>query len=317
MKRLLLALGVFVSVASVSLAATPTPSPVPTAPPTRTPTPVPTPSVTPTPAGLEAPLTMEDLEDLDISTTHWTSNTGWSWTIQRAAFTQVTTPNFGYIYDAGDSFVDGTDAFGNVPVAVRILVVPEHGYVTINYRDYLTATFDGGTAVAIYPPALSGNTVDETYYIGVSGVTYTDRWLTQTAVGPVPTLTPKTPTPVPNTPTPTPATVPDIDRKADVEAFAYMTDGGPARFYDTTYSRFIYVPATRQLYITDMTWAMQSLGETAVYWSDSTTLPFDRVYGTYLEFQKAWITPKTGSLGAYPIIDGKGKGYIWINGYIE
>ena len=159
---------------------------------------------TPTPSYGVPAREMADVEGMSIAKIRSTRTDGHYWQIVRAAFTD--TSDYGVVYDSANSMQTG-ETLTYQPIALKI--VGNGGWVDVQQGDYLTVTFDAGSEILIYPPAISGDPVSGTWYVDTGGLTYTDRWLTQIASGvavptptPEPTLTPKkspstTPTPAP------------------------------------------------------------------------------------------------------------------------
>ena len=201
--------------------ATPAPSfsitPTPTSTPVGSHTPLPTPSSTPTPVGYKtvtptpsqpttptitpAPLMISELEDLWIAHA-WSSDThGWEFRVTKSV-EPAGSFGYGYIYDNENAyFFEYT--WPNQATAIKIS--SDNEVYNIQTGDWVAFTYDGGQAVNVYPPAITGSDTVY-YYIGSDGATYLDSTLTQLAKA-VPTPTVKTaskgvciPTPAPTLP---------------------------------------------------------------------------------------------------------------------
>jgi len=133
---------------------------------------------------------------------------------------------------------------------------------------------------------------------------------------PVPTATP---VPTPSL-TPTPGTLPITDRRADVNCWKVLTsDATAAAFYSPLSLGDIYIPADRTLYITSITWALQSITDAHITWSPDTTIYIDQIYGSIKEQHRTFPIPKSCTQGSVPLLTttGAAVGKVFLGGYIE
>ena len=103
---------------------------------------------------------------------------GWGWKITKAADPD-SGDKYGNINDYQNTY-NNSQTYPLQPVALNIFKRTDGEDVNIEDGDWVTLAYDGGKAIKVYPPALSGD-IDVYYYVSDNGSTYLDRELCQPA----------------------------------------------------------------------------------------------------------------------------------------
>jgi len=121
------------------------------------------------------PVSLVSVTATTINNIRSTKSDGWRY---RHRSSPVTT-TFGRIYDNANSYVPDSVAPSSTNLAIAINIFTET--INIQFKDTLSLTLNGSTALTVYLPAIA---LDNTVYVADDGTTYWDSSYTDLACSP-------------------------------------------------------------------------------------------------------------------------------------